>query len=304
MSSWPGTSQSSCHNTGISTCCAHQWIHSAVLWGQGLGFEVCWGSSSSLSPVQGASSPAKKSWMKGLRAGEHLRSSSYVLGSGLDQSDGSAVPSLSPQVRRGGSSPLTSSPRLSSKVTYCLHCTGLGDWAHLLVCLPWCDSAWGTLAWWLTFQDLWWHVPECLCLLNACGSMSASYCSWVRSLTFLSCLPASLWVPMLADGHPSQQLGPPYRNFTYYPLIIGSWPGSGCYIWPGSHISGHWLGSSLAMWEPTDAGVVPWWHLGSLGGEGPLSPHHGATSQGTFIAGIHPHKFQQSPPCQFRVDEL
>ena len=68
---------------------------------EGSGIEVCWGSSSIMLPAQGASPPDRNSWMRGLRAGGHLRSSSSGLASGLDQSDHSPIPSSSPQVRRG-----------------------------------------------------------------------------------------------------------------------------------------------------------------------------------------------------------
>ena len=100
---------------------------------------------------------SSNSWTQGLRAGGHSRSSSSVLGSGLDQSDGSPVPSSSPQVRGGGSSPLISFPVLCSKVACTVSITlgrgtGLTSWlAPLGVILPgglWPDSShsWDHLA--------------------------------------------------------------------------------------------------------------------------------------------------------------
>ena len=91
-----GNPQSSHHQTGISTCCMHQQIHPLCLWREGSGIVVCWGSSSTPLLAQGASPPVKNSWSQELRAGGHSRSSSSILGSGLDQSDGSPILSSSP----------------------------------------------------------------------------------------------------------------------------------------------------------------------------------------------------------------
>ena len=100
----------------MSNCCMHQLIHSVVLWGEGSGIQVCWGLSSVLSTAQGTSPPDRNSWMRGLSAGWHVRSSSSGLASGLDHSDRFPVPSSLPQVRRGSSSALASSLGLSSKL--------------------------------------------------------------------------------------------------------------------------------------------------------------------------------------------
>ena len=90
-------------------------------------------------------SPHRNSWTRVLRAGGHSGSSSSHLASGLDESDGSTVPSLSAQVSGQGSPALVFSLGSSSKVTCCLSCMGLWDWAHLLVDSPWHDAAWGAL---------------------------------------------------------------------------------------------------------------------------------------------------------------
>ena len=128
--------------------------------GEDSGIKVHWGSSSSLSLVQGTSPPVKNSWTPGSRAGRYSRSSSSIVGSGWDQSEGSSVLSSSPQAKRGGSLALTSSPGLSSKVTCHLNHTGLGDWAHLLDDYPWHASTWRALFWWLPAEDLCQWLPK------------------------------------------------------------------------------------------------------------------------------------------------
>ena len=211
MSSWPGTSQSSCHHAGISTCCACQWIHSLFLWGEGSGIEVCWGLSSNPLLAQGTSPPVMNSWTWGLRIGRHLRFSS-ILGSGWDQSEGSPIPLSSPQAKRGGSSPLTSSPGLSSKVTHCLNCTGLGDWAHLLDDSLWCASTWDALFWWLPAQDLCQWLPKYLWLpehwwlwlsewlnlyiLSSSSAVVTSACQWASLTTAKASSQESHIVPL------------------------------------------------------------------------------------------------------------
>ena len=59
--------------------------------GEGSGVKVHWGPSSSLSPARGISPPPKISLTQWSRGGGHSRSSPH----GLDQSDGSPVPSSS-----------------------------------------------------------------------------------------------------------------------------------------------------------------------------------------------------------------
>ena len=125
MSSWPGTSLSPCHQASMSNCYAHQWIHSAPIWGEGSGVRVSWRLSPTPTSSKGISYPPKNSSMQGLGVGGHSRSSSSGLASDLDQSDGLSVPSLSSQVGRV-SLALASSLGLSSKVTHYLDCTGVG----------------------------------------------------------------------------------------------------------------------------------------------------------------------------------
>ena len=127
----------------MSNYCVRQWIHSVVLWEKGSGIKVCWGLFSIPLLVQGTSSPDRNSWTRGSRAGRHSRSSSSCLASGLGQSDGSLVPSSSPQVSGWGSPALVSSLGSSLKVTCSLSHMGLGDWPHLLVGSLWCDATWG-----------------------------------------------------------------------------------------------------------------------------------------------------------------
>ena len=109
----------------------------------GSDIEVCWGLSSILSLAQGAPPPNRNFWTRGSREGGHLRSSYSGLASGLDQSEGSPVPSLSFQISGWGSPALVCSPGSTSKVTCCLSYTGLGDLACLLVDFPWHDATRG-----------------------------------------------------------------------------------------------------------------------------------------------------------------
>ena len=145
MSSWLGTSLSSCHQTGMSNCSVCHQIHSAFLWGEGSSVDISQRPSPISMPGKGISFPSRNSSLGGSREGGHSRSSSSGQASSLDQSDGSSVPSSSPQVSGWGYLALVSSPGPSSKVTCCLNYMGLGNWAHLLVGSPWHDAAWGTL---------------------------------------------------------------------------------------------------------------------------------------------------------------
>ena len=238
MSSWPGTSWSSDQHAGMSSCCVHQQIHSAVLWGEGSGVKVCCRSSSIPLPAQGISPPPKNSWMWGSRGGRHSRSSSSDLASGLDQSDDSPVPSLSLQVRKGHSSALASFSGLSSKVTCYLDLMGLGDWAHLLVGSPWGDSTWGALVWQFTFWDLKWWLPKHLWLpvhwwlqLRECLNLS------ILSSSSATATNVCWWASLTTDRASSQE--PCFISW-----ISHSWHNSGHYSWPGGHVLGCWQGAN------------------------------------------------------------
>ena len=171
----------------------------STLWEEGWGLRVSWRPSPAPTPSKGISSLPRNSSMWGSREGRHSRSSSSGLAFGLDKSDGLSALSLSPQVRRGSSLALSSSPGLSSKVTFHLNHTELGDWAHLLDESPWCASAWGTLVWWLPAQDLCWWLQKCLQLpehqwpwlrewfnpsiLSSSNAMAANACWWASLTT-------------------------------------------------------------------------------------------------------------------------
>ena len=122
MSSWLGTSLSSCHQASMLSCCVHHLIHLAHLCREGSGIEVCWRLSPAPTSVICVSSPSRNSWMQGSRGGG---TQVHLLWSGPVRWVTCSL--FIPQVGRWGSSVLASFLGLSSNVTHCLNHKGLGD---------------------------------------------------------------------------------------------------------------------------------------------------------------------------------
>ena len=256
-SSWLGTSLSSHHQAGISSCLTHHLIHLAPSIREGSEIEVGGRPPPNPAPARGIS-PPRNSWMWGSREGGHSRSLSLA----LDQLDWPAGLPSHLQVSRWGSFTSVSLLELlldddGVKVTHHLNQEGLGDWSHLLAGSPWCDATWGDLG--LTIHNL--------------GSPSMA--AWVSPASR-----ASVTVPeraahslnfILQQCHSSQC---PSVGFSCYgqsfltgvSLHIPEPVGNGMGSWPGIQLGGqawgHHLGSPLvpplAVWKHAYAGSILW----------------------------------------------